>query len=105
MTIVIINSPIIDKIDLSVRREHYWSFFSQANIDAQWKVLEGMRETGGLIMAQPCSVSALRELLSPYLDTAGYIADTGYKKVHTLEHGDFDIFLYDNKHRSWIGSE
>ena len=100
MTIVIINSPAIDNIDKAVRQKHYWSFFGPDNIREQWEVLEGMRETGGLIMAQPCATSALRELVGPYLNEEEYMVETGYKKVHTLEHGDFDIFLYDVKHRN-----
>ena len=97
MKIVIINSPGIDDIDWATRRKHYWSFFGQGNIDGQWKVLEGMRETGGLIMAQPCGTSALHELIEPYLDEEGFVVETGYKVVSTKEHGEFEIFLYDAK--------
>lgn len=87
-----------DEISIEVRKRYYWSFFAQwGNIEEQWKVLEGLRETGGLIMAQPFHESVLFELIEPYLNEDGYIAHTGYEIVHTKEHGDFEVFLYDNK--------
>lgn len=98
MTIVIVNSPMGDEISIEVRKRYYWAFFAQGrNIEEQWKVLEGLRVTGGLIMAQPFHESALFELIEPYLNEDGYIAHTGHEIVHTKEHGDFEVFLYDHK--------
>lgn len=99
MTIVIINSPERDDIDQETKLKFGWSFFERQGIlEDQWKVLEGMRVTGGVIFAQPCGESsALYELVKPYLDKDGYISSTGSKKVKTKDHGTFDVFLYAHK--------
>ena len=95
MTIVIISSPACDGIDQETKQKFGWSFFGRwGNLEDQWKVLEGMRVTGGLVFAQPCGNSALYELIKPYLDENGYISSTGLRKVKTEKHGTFDVFLY-----------
>lgn len=99
MTIVIISSPAGDGIDQETKRKFGWSFFGKCgNLEDEWKVLEGLRVTGGLIFVQPCGKStALFELVKPYLDKDGYISSTGPREVKTEEHGTFDVFLYWHK--------
>jgi hypothetical protein len=99
MTIVIISSTHCDGIDSEIKLKFGWSFFGrQGNLEDQWKVLEGMRVTGGVIFAEPCGKSsALYELVKPYLDKDGYISSTGSREVKTKEHGTFDVFLYAHK--------
>ena len=74
----------------------YDLFYGDENIEEQWKKLEELRETGGVIIVQPNPYSAVREILTPYIDRYGFIKECGLKNVHTKEHGDFYIILFHN---------
>lgn len=74
----------------------YELFVGDKNIEAQWKKLEELRKTGGVIIVQPSNNSAVREILNPYIGEDGFIKECGLRKVHTEEHGDFCIILYHN---------
>lgn len=41
-------------------------------------------------------MTAVREILDPYIGEDGFIKECGLRKVHTEEHGDFCIILYHN---------
>ncbi len=71
-------------------------FYGDENIEAQWKKLEELRETGGVIIVHPSSTSAIREILNPYISGNGFIKECGLQNVHTKEHGDFCIILFHN---------
>lgn len=74
----------------------YNFFYGDENIDAQWKRLEELRETGGVIIVAPNHESAIRELLDPYIGEDGRIKDVGCKMVYTKEHGEFAVVLFYN---------
>lgn len=74
----------------------YELFVGDKNIEAQWKKLEELRETGGVIIVHPSSTSAIREILDPYIGSDGFIKECGLRNVHTEEHGDFYVMLFHN---------
>lgn len=96
--IIVVNLPLGMCIDREIVEPYGREFFvGDANIDEQWKRLEELRKTGGLIVVQPDSHSAIRELLDPFIGEDGFIKDVGIRKVHTDKHGDFCVILYNNK--------
>lgn len=95
--IIVINLPLGMGIDRKITEPYgYDLFYGDENIEAQWKKLEELRETGGVIVVQPSNNSAVREILNPYIGEDGFIKECGLRKVHTEEHGDFCIILYHN---------
>lgn len=95
--IIVIDIPLGMGIDREIVGPYGYDFFyGDENIDAQWKKLEELRETGGVIIVQPSPTSAIREILKPYISRAGFIKECGLRSVHTEEHGDFCIILFHN---------
>lgn len=95
--IIVIEIPLGMCIDREIVEPYgYDLFYGDENIEAQWKKLEELRETGGVIIVQPSYNSAIREILNPYIDRYGFIKECGLQKVHTKEHGDFCIILFHN---------
>lgn len=95
--IIVINLPLGMGIDRKITEPYGYDFFyGDKNIEAQWKKLEELRETGGVIIVQPSCDSAIRELLNPCIGEDGFIKDCGLHMVHTKEHGDFYIILFHN---------
>ena len=95
--IIVINLPLGMGIDREITEPYgYDLFYGDKNIEAQWKKLEELRETGGVIIVQPSSNSAIREILNPYISGSGFIKECGLQNVHTKEHGDFCIILFHN---------
>ncbi len=95
--IIVIEYPLGMCTDIDFLRPYgYELFLGDNNIDEQWKRLEGLRETGGLIVVQADPKSAMREVLDSYIGEDGFINDCGLKKVHTDKHGDFLIVLFHN---------
>lgn len=94
-TIIVINLPLTYACGLDfLEKFGYNLFYGNDNIQSQWKRLEELRETGGLIVVQPNAESAIRELLDPYIAKNGFLKEGGPKLVHTKEHGDFEIILF-----------
>lgn len=95
--IIVISIPLGMCIDSEILEPYgYDLFYGDKNIEEQWKKLEELRETGGVIIVQPNPYSAIRELLDPYIDNVGYIKECGLKYVHTEGHGDFYVILFHN---------
>lgn len=95
--IIVINLPLGMGIDRKITEPYGYDFFyGDKNIEAQWKKLEELRETGGVVIVQPSYNSAIRELLDSYIGEDGFIKDCGLHMVHTKEHGDFYIILFHN---------
>lgn len=95
--IIVITIPLGMCIDNEVVNPYGYDFFEgDKNIEAQWKKLEELRETGGVIIVHPSSYSAIRELLDSCIGEDGYIKDYGLQIVHTKEHGNFCIMLFHN---------
>lgn len=95
--IIVIVIPLGMCIDREITEPYgYDLFYGDKNIEAQWKKLEELRETGGVIIVQPSYNSAIRELLNPCIGEDGYIKDCGLHTVHTKGHGDFCIMLFHN---------
>lgn len=72
--IIVLDTPIGDEVDFSVRERYYGRFFAQSwNKDEQWALLERMRREGGMIMADVESRkdTVLKELMEPFLDEEG----------------------------------
>ena len=95
--IIVIDIPLGMCVDREIVELYgYDLFYGDENIDAQWKKLEALRETGGIIIVQPSPYSAIREILKPYISSMGFIKECGLRNVHTKEHGDFCIILFHN---------
>ena len=95
--IIVIDLPLGMGIDREITEPYgYDLFYGDENIESQWKKLEELRETGGVIVVQPSHTSAVREILNPYIGEDGFIKECGLRKVHTEEHGDFCVILYHN---------
>lgn len=95
--IIVIDLPLGMGIDREITEPYgYGLFCGDENIEVQWKKLEELRKTGGVIVVQPSNNSAVREILNPYIGEDGFIKECGLRKVHTKEHGDFCIILYHN---------
>ena len=95
--IIVIDLPLGMGIDREITEPYgYDLFYGDENIEAQWKKLDKLRETGGVIVVQPSHTSAVRDILDPYIGEDGFIKECGLRKVHTEEHGDFCIILYHN---------
>lgn len=95
--IIVIEYPFGMCTNIDVLRPYGYEFFLGCkDIDEQWKRLEELRETGGLIVVQADPNSAMRELLDSYIGEDGFINDCGLKKIHTDKHGDFLIVLFYN---------
>lgn len=95
--IIVIDLPLGMGIDREITEPYgYDLFYGDKNIEAQWKKLEELRKTCGVIVVQPSNNSAVREILNPYIGEDGFIKECGLRKVHTKEHGDFCIILYHN---------
>lgn len=95
--IIVIVIPWGMCIDREITESYgYDLFYGDKNIEAQWKKLEELRETGGVIIVQPSYNSAIRELLDPCIGDDGFIKDCGLHTVHTKEHGDFFYLLFYN---------
>lgn len=98
--IIVIVIPLGMCIDREITEPYgYDLFYGDKNIEAQWKKLEGLRETGGVIIVQPSHNSAIREILDPYIGEDGFIKECGLRNVHTKKHGDFCIMLFYNPHK------
>lgn len=98
--IIVIVIPLGMCIDREITEPYGYDFFyGDKNIEAQWKKLEELRETGGVVIVQPSYNSAIRELLDSCIGEDGYIKDCGLHTVHTKEHGDFCIMLFHNPHK------
>lgn len=80
----------------------YELFVGDKNIEAQWKKLEELRKTGGVIIVKPDAKSAVHEILKPFINGAGWLVGCGLKQVHTKEHGDFCIILFHNPPKDMI---
>ena len=66
--IIVIDLPLGMGIDREITEPYgYDLFYGDENIEAQWKKLEELRETGGVIVVQPSHTSAVREILNPYM--------------------------------------
>ncbi len=95
--IIVIVISLGMRVDASILKPYgYELFLGNSNIEEQWRRLEELRETGGLIIVQPDAESAMRKVLDSYIGKDGYINDCGLKKVHTDKHGDFLIVLFCN---------
>ena len=95
--IIVIEIPLGMCIDREIIEPYgYDLFYGDENIEAQWKKLEELRETGGVIIVQPSYNSAIRELLNLCIGDDGFIKDCGLHTVHTKEHGDFCYILFHN---------
>lgn len=95
--IIVIDIPLGMCVDREIVEPYGYDFFyGDKNIEAQWKKLEELRETGGIIIVQPSPTSAIREILKPYINSAGFIKECGLRSVHTKEHGDFYVLLFHN---------
>jgi hypothetical protein len=95
--IIVIELPLGMCIDREITEPYGYDFFyGDENIEAQWKKLEELRETGGVIIVHPSHNSAIREILNPYISGNGFIKECGLQNVHTKEHGDFCIILFHN---------
>ena len=98
--IIVIVIPLGMCIDREITEPYgYDLFYGDENIEAQWKKLEELRETGGGIIVQPSCNSAIRELLDPCIGDDGFIKDCGLHTVRTKEHGDFCYLLFYNPHK------
>lgn len=98
--IIVLDTPIGDEVDFSVRERYYGRFFAQSwNKDEQWALLERMRREGGTIMADVESRkdTVLKELMEPFLDEEGRLKRVGRILVKTKEHGEFGVFLYTDR--------
>lgn len=96
--IIVIEIPKVICIDREIVEPYgYDLFYGDGNIEAQWKKLEELRETGGVIIVQPSYNSAIRELLDSCIGDDGFIKDCGLHTVHTKEHGNFCIVLFHNQ--------
>lgn len=96
--IIVIEIPFGMGIDREITEPYgYDLFYGDGNIEAQWKKLEELRETGGVIIVQPSYNSAIRELLDSCIGEDGFIKDCGLRTVHTKEHGNFCIVLFHNQ--------
>ena len=62
----------------------YELFVGDKNIEAQWKKLEELRKTGGVIIVKPDAKSAVHEILKPFINGAGWLVGCGLKKVHII---------------------
>lgn len=95
--IIVIVIPLGMCIDREITEPYgYDLFYGDKNIEAQWKKLEELRKTGGVVIVQPSYNSAIRELLNPCIGEDGYIKNCGLHMVHTKGHGDFCIMLFHN---------
>lgn len=95
--IIVIELPLGMCIDREITEPYGYDFFyGDENIEAQWKKLEELRETGGVIIVRPSSTSAIREILDPYIGSDGFIKECGLRNFHTEEHGDFYVMLFHN---------
>lgn len=95
--IIVIDIPFGMGIDREITEPYgYDLFYGDENIESQWKKLEELRETGGVIIVHPSHNSAIREILKPYISGSGFIKECGLQNVHTKEHGDFCIILFHN---------
>lgn len=82
--IIVIDIPLGMGIDREITEPYgYDLFYGDENIEAQWKKLEELRETGGVIIVQPSHNSAIREILNPYISGNGFIKECGLQNVHT----------------------
>ena len=100
--IIVIEIPLGMCIDREIIEPYgYDLFYGDENIEAQWKKLEELRETGGVIIVQPSCNSAIRELLDLCIGDDGFIKDCGLHTVHTKEHGDFCFLLFHNPQKTW----
>lgn len=101
--IIVVVIPLGMCFDREVLKPYdYELFLGNSNIEEQWKRLEELRETGGLIVVQPDAESAMREVLDSYIGEDGYINDCGFKEIHTESHGDFPIVLFHNPSETMI---
>ena len=95
--IIVIEIPLGMYIDKEILEPYGYDFFyGDENIEEQWKKLEELRETGGVIIVQPSHTSAIREILDPYIGSDGYVKECGLRNVHTEEHGDFYVIFFHN---------
>ena len=96
--IIVIDIPLGMGIDREITEPYCYDLvYGDENREAQWKKLEELRETGGVIIVQPSHNSAIREILNPYISGNGFIKECGLQNVHTKEHGDFCIILFHNQ--------
>lgn len=96
-SIIVIDLPLGMGIDRKITEPYGYDLFCGGkNIEDQWKKIEELRETGGVIVVQPSPNSAIREILDPYIGEDGFIKECGLRNVHTKEHGDFCIILFHN---------
>ena len=101
--IIVIVIPLGMCIDREITEPYgYDLFYGYENIEAQWKKLEELRETGGVIIVRPSCNSAIRELLDPCIGDDGFIKDCGLHTVHTKEHGDFCFLLFHNPQKNMV---
>lgn len=101
--IIVIDLPLGMGFDREITEPYGYDLFcGDGNIETQWKKLEELRETGGVIIVQPSHTSAVREILDPYIGEDGFIKECGLRKVHTEEHGDFCIILFITHQRLWL---
>lgn len=99
--IIVIVIPWGMCIDREITEPYgYDLFYGAKNIEAQWKKLEELRETGGVIIVRPSCNGAIRELLDPCIGDDGFIKDCGLHTVHTKEHGNFYFLLFHNPQNS-----
>lgn len=71
--IIVIDLPLGMGIDREITEPYGYDLFcGDENIEAQWKKLEELRETGGVIIVHPSSYSAIRELLDSCIGEDGY---------------------------------
>lgn len=95
--IIVIVIPLAMCIDREILEPYGYDFFDgDKNIKAQWKKLEMLRETGGVIVVPPSPDSAIREILDPYIGDDRYIKECGLRSVYTKEHGEFCVILFHN---------
>ena len=95
--IIVIDIPRGMCVDSEIVEPYgYDLFYGDENIEEQWKKLEELRETGGVVIFQPNPYSAVREILDSYIGSDGYFKEVGLKNVHTKEHGDFCVILFHN---------
>ena len=101
--IIVIVIPLGMCIDREITEPYgYDLFYGDENIETQWKKLEELRETGGVIIVQPSYNSAIRKLLDPCIGEDGFIKDCGLHTVHTKEHGDFCFLLFHNQQKNMV---
>ena len=95
--IIVIDIPSGMCVDREIVEPYGYDLFcGDKNIEKQWKKLEELRETGGVIIVQPCPNSAIRELIDPYIGSDGFIKECGFRNVHTKGHGDFRVIFFHN---------